>query len=165
MSGFAPNLSAPPALAAFGAMSAFVANAPAPAVLPSALRTLRPVVTGYAGRKFLAVAPTDSVPCTFDLSLVLGGATIASVVSYVLETADAASAMADPNPGSRLVAGPAIDSTATQVTVRIGNLLPGLAAINYRLGPIVRDSQGNVLDSFSILPVWDRSDPLWLMGN
>lgn len=131
-----------------------------PPLRPNPRRTIRPVVTGYARRAFLKATPITADVFTFDLSVLLGGQTITAVVAYVFEMANPTAQPNDAAASSRVLAGPSIDDSGTQVSVRIGGFPD--AAINYRLGPIVRDSQGNVFDSFSILPVDPRTDPAWL---
>jgi hypothetical protein len=125
----------------------FGAGLPMQGLLPNPARTLRPVVPDYAGRPFLPCTPEDQPDCTFDFGIV--------------EAADAPSALIDPSPAGRLVAGPAIDETDLLVTVRLGGFIAGATA-NYRLCAIVLDSNGATTALFSTITVKPRSDPSWV---
>lgn len=137
-----------------------------PALMPSTVRRVRPVAPGDAGRKFLAGTSQSNDAYTFDLSLLLDAGTpaartIEAVTTFTVTAADAASANADPSPGSRLTAGPVLDPTLTKVTVRIGAVPAGITA-NYRLWLTVRDSDGNVFDSFATAPFGPPGGVPWV---
>jgi hypothetical protein len=131
------------------------------ALLPDPTMTLRPVVVGFGGRNFQTVTPDDEPVPTFNACLLLAGRTIARIVSFAIECADAASAAADSSPGSRIIAGPAIDETDSQVMIKIGNLQAGVAC-NYRLTFVLQDIAGRVFTMFAVLPVLPRTDAGWM---
>jgi hypothetical protein len=131
------------------------------ALPPNPAMTLRPLVPGYAGRDFLRVTPDAATAYTFNLAPLLNGGVIAAVNAVTIEAADATTAQADGSPASRLVAGPAVDESGTQVTVRLGAWLAGMVPLCYRVSVLATDLAGNEIAVFANAAVAQRSDQVW----